>query len=299
MSVCQLCDSSAPADAWGECPVHLVPLAQGSGHALRYAFQPWAQLDEECQWSDAWEDPWETYSATGRSIDSVVDWQVPVPVTGPFSVLDDSEGISTLFFWTWSIRRALWRDLITQGFLRARLHHYPDAREGQGPTLWLSHTDDPPETAIAEWSSTEASMVLYGGDWPMSDRLAEFNSLFDLDSLPLRTVFYEEFDREELEYSFEVEFEVESGADPDPLPNWANLKPHEQISCVQDLLKVRAAADMLWVEDIIACVAFHPETTSKTLTESGMLETNIGREAVLRARHVSEEVRALAALSRA
>lgn len=297
MSTCQLCPDGESSSTW-ECPVHDVPLAQGAGLEVRYMFQPWACIDYDCHWSGVSDDAYTAYSAAGEGINSSTSWHVPVSIPEQLSILDTNEGVDQLFFWTWAIRRALWRDLIAQGFLCARLHHYPGGLEGQGPTLWLSHTTSPPAASIDEWTSTQSSMVLFGGEWPWSDRLSDYNSLFDLDSLPLRTIFREEFDREELELSFEVEFEVDSGPDPDPLPAWASLAPDDQLLCVRDILAARASADMLWVEDVLACIAFHPGTNPRTLIESGILDTTIGREAVVRAHLVDPEIRALAALSR-
>lgn len=297
MAICQLCEVRDVVDGEDWCPEHGVPLAQGSGRSLRFAYQPWSYLEEECEWADS-DDIWTAYSAGGATMDELSEWRCPNPIPNQIAALEDSEVISNAYFWVWSVRRSLWRDLIGQQILTARLHHYPDWREGQGPTLWLSGTESAPVEDPFVWSSTDASVVLQADTWPRSDLLYTYSQLWDSPTLPLIERHYEEFDHDKHEYSFEIEFEVGSGPDPDPLPPWSSLPSDEQSACVEDLLQLRSAADALWVEDLLACIPFHPGTPTNVLLESGILEVLIAREAVLRSTTVDDTVKALAAIRR-
>lgn len=226
----------------------------------------------------------------------IVEWQFPESIPDHIATLDDSDIIRETYFWIWAVRRALWRDLIGQGILVACLHHYPDWREGQGPTLWLSETEPAPITDPFEWYSTDSGLCLQADTWPRSDLLYEYSHLWNSPDMPLITRHYEEFEHDKHEYSFEIEFELASGPDPGPLTPWSDLSSDQRTTCIENLGRLRSAGDVLWVDDILACIAFHPGTTARVLLESGILETTIGREAVLRNSAADDTVKALASI---
>jgi hypothetical protein len=139
-------------------------------------------------------------------------------------------------------------------------------------------------------------MVLVADSWPGSDQLSEFTSLFDCPDLPLEELAYTELDDERLEYSFEADFSITTSDAGSEVPAWASLSVEEQMSVMNSMMELQAAGDALWVEDLIACITFHPGSSTEALTRSRLLDSAIAREAILRNAASDPEVRAMAAL---